>query len=351
MHEVKQDGRKVYIEDVPRVSWANGEMCEFASCLVSAMKCLGEDAAYSYVMGVSGAAFRFALEPKNWAFSNWGITNFTEDKYEPIRRAFSAVGHSYRVFERGEPDEDRARIMESIECGVPVIAFGVIPTADCSIITGYDEGGDVLLGWSTFQDIPDDHNHPHDPLGYMRKPDWHADTRGYILIGGTTERRPRRQVYLDALRWAIEVARTPRVGDRYTGLAALDVFADEMEDDRYFPSNNPDVIGHRYLSILCNLMMLDDHKSASPFLKQVVDGEFDLGPEVLRAAESYEHVSRLRGNLGKLLKEDFSPEQQAKLPDPKFRRWYALVIREIKYAEDQAIRQLEQIVRRCEREG
>ena len=57
------------------------------------------------------------------------------------------------------------RIMDSINRGIPVLAFGVVGPSDCCIITGYDQGGDVLLGWSTYQDIPEDHNIPHDVTG------------------------------------------------------------------------------------------------------------------------------------------------------------------------------------------
>jgi len=36
--------------------------------------------------------------------------------------------------------------MESIDRGIPVLAFPVVGPSDCCIITGYDEGGEVLLG-------------------------------------------------------------------------------------------------------------------------------------------------------------------------------------------------------------
>ena len=63
MSTIKKKGRKVYIDGVRKISWDTGEMCEFASALVSAMHCLGESIPYHYVMGTSGAAFRFTLNP------------------------------------------------------------------------------------------------------------------------------------------------------------------------------------------------------------------------------------------------------------------------------------------------
>lgn len=56
MPTIKKEGSKVYLEGVRKVSWDTGEMCEFASALVSAMQCLGERVPYYYVMGTSGVA-------------------------------------------------------------------------------------------------------------------------------------------------------------------------------------------------------------------------------------------------------------------------------------------------------
>jgi hypothetical protein len=113
--------------------------------------------------------------------------------------------------------EDLARITVSIDRGVPVLAFGVVGPSDCCVISGYDEAGEVLLGWSTYQDIPDDHKIPHDPTGYFRKPNWHESLDGYMLIGEKMAPLPRRVIYLDALRWAVKLARTPQMGTRCTG--------------------------------------------------------------------------------------------------------------------------------------
>ena len=56
---IKRTGGKVYIEGVRKISWDTGEMCEFASALVSALLCLGERIPYHYIMGTSGVAFRY----------------------------------------------------------------------------------------------------------------------------------------------------------------------------------------------------------------------------------------------------------------------------------------------------
>ena len=63
MSAVIKEGAKVFIPGVRKISWDTGEMCEFASALISALSCLGENVPYPYVMGTSGATFRFTLNP------------------------------------------------------------------------------------------------------------------------------------------------------------------------------------------------------------------------------------------------------------------------------------------------
>jgi hypothetical protein len=320
-------------------------MCEFASSLISALKYMGEDVSYHYVMGVSGVAFRFIIDPGKWNPGNYGILGMAKDAYEPIRRAFDAVGYGYSIHAKSTAEEDGTLIMDSIDRGVPVIAFRVVGPSDCSIITGYDDGGKVLLGWSTYQNIPDDHNIPHDSTGYFRKPDWHDNLReeGFILIGEKTERRSSRHIYRDALKWAVEVVRTPKVYDRYGGLEAYKVWADEMVQDRFFPKGAMAEIGQRYLSVLCNLMMLDDRRSAAEFLKLMAKDESDLAEGLHVATKCYEGICEMKNDLIDLVKDDFSAEAQRRIADHEIRRQYAEIIMRIRDKEEEAIGHIENL--------
>lgn len=340
MAVVRKEGKKVYIEGVRKVSWDTGEVCEFASALTAALACLGEDVPYYYVMGASGVAFRFTLDPGQWEPGNYSIRNISADPYEPIRRAFEAVGYEWTLHEKGSKAEDMARITTSIDGGTPVLAFGVVGPSDCCIVTGYDEDGEVLLGWSTYQNIPDDHNVPHDPTGYFRKPGWHDNLPGYMVIGNKVARRPLHEMYLDALHWAVHLARTPRVGRNYAGLAGLRLWAEEMTDPRYFPEGDEDVLGWRYLSTSINMTMLNDHRSAAPFLRQAAEQLPDLAPALLLAADEYTEACRLRNSLDQYIKEDFSPEALRGIADASARQAYARILVQIYDEEEKAIGQI-----------
>ncbi|MCC6729884.1 MAG: hypothetical protein IT208_11165 [Chthonomonadales bacterium] len=348
MARVVREGAKVYIEGVRRVTWDTGEMCEFASALVSAMQALGEDVPYDLVMGASGAAFRLTLNESIWSPGSFSIRSVCADPLEPARRAFRAVGRVLRAHEMGREAEDAAEIAASVERGVPVLAFGVVGPSDCSLVTGVDDGGATLLGWSTYQDIPDDHDVPPDATGYFRKPGWHANTRGYLLIGDPVARPPARQACIEALRWAAELARQPAVGAMPAGLDAYRVWAEAMRRDRDFPAADEGALGGPYLGILCNLMMVDDRRAAVDYLRRQAAEQADLATDLLAAAGRYAETCRLREGLRALLPEDFSPAAIRGLADPAMRADYAGVLLRMRDTDEAATIHIDRCLARLE---
>jgi hypothetical protein len=347
MSTIKKERKKVYIEGVRRISWDTGEMCEFASALVSAMLCLGEDIPYDYVMGTSGVAFRFTLNPGEWDFGNYSVRNIAADADEPIRCALDATGYAYTLCEKTTWRDDAAHILASIDRGIPVLAYGMVGPSDCCIITGYDQDGEVLLGWSTYQDIPQDHSIPHDATGYFRKPGWYDKLHGYILIGDKKERQPLRAIYLDALKWATHLMQTPTMGDKLTGLEALRAWAEEMTQEKYFPAGDEETLGGRYVSVAINMTMLRDHCSAEAFLKHVIADVPDFEPELSLAAGCYADVKRIRNGMDDLIGDNFSEQAMKAIAVPDTRRAYADAILQIRDVEQKAVTHIEQLIERC----
>ncbi len=343
---VKTDNGRACIEGVRRVTWDTGEFCEFASALVSAMEALGEKIPYHYVMGTSGTAFRFTVSRNIWEPGSFSINAVSADPAAAIRRAFQAIGRGYTLREMSSQQADAETIMDSIHRGVPVLAFGVVGPSDVSLITGYDDGGGTLLGWSTYQDIPDDHNIPHDATGYFRKPDWYQNTRGYILIEGKTQPWPPREVYLDSLRWAVALARQSQVREMPAGLGAYNLVAQALRQDKWFPTGDTRALGGPYLGILCILMMVDDHAAAVDYLRQIAGEEPDLAPDLLAAADCYQQACALRARLRDILKEDFADESIRQMADAGLRREYATVILDIRDCDEKAIGHIEQCLAR-----
>ena len=162
----------------------------------------------------------------------------SNNQVEPVRKAFDAVGHTYECILKEQGRDEayfRRRITESIRAeGRPVLAFGIIGPPECCIITGYDDYGDVLIGWNFFQGIPEMGGGEQEPSGYFRKRNWFNDFFGLIIIGEKKEKPPRGEIYRKTLTWAIEIARTPMVHGRHSGLAAYTAWSEHLLRDEDF---------------------------------------------------------------------------------------------------------------------
>jgi hypothetical protein len=121
-----------------------------------------------------------------------------------------------------------------------------------------------------------------------------------------------------------------------------------MTQDAWFPPDDPQVLGGRYVSTTINMTMLDDHRAAEPFLWQAAQEEPDLAPSLLRAADSYAEASRLRLSLDAYIKEDFSPEAMRAIGQPEARRAFAGILLQIRDAESQAIGHIERLLASAE---
>ncbi|MFC1718366.1 hypothetical protein ACFL6S_32220, partial [Candidatus Poribacteria bacterium] len=125
--------------------------------------------------------------------------------------ALEALGYESEYISKEEGRDNvsyfRKRIIESIrDKGRPVIAQGVIGPPEWCIIAGYDEYGDVLMGWNYFQGGPEAEL---EPSGYFRKRNWFEDTHSLVIIGEKQEQPPLGERYQETLRWATQIVRTP----------------------------------------------------------------------------------------------------------------------------------------------
>lgn len=342
----------------------------FPSCLRACLEFMGEDYGhrkitehnstwrldnlYVYLMGTTGAAFRLNWKP-GWHRDNVALFLMSGDPGASFRRGFEAVGYAWEgimredigydapdgQFDSGNEAYFRQRIIESIrDRGCPVLAHGVVGPPECCIITGYDEDGDVLIGWSFFQNDPDSKAGVKvEPSGYFRKGEWYQDTWDLMIIGKKGERPPLSKVYHDALKWALKVVRTPvTYGDRHNGLAAYEAWAAHLLRDDEFPADDMAVLRERH-------MVHDDAVGtvaegrwyATQFLKQITEHEPAMAEELLAAAACYEvehhlmwDIWNLVGGIGR------SDEHVRKLAEPAIRRQIALLIPQSRHKDAEA---------------
>jgi len=355
--------RKV-LEDVPRVQfYEGGPRCPEDITLPSVMRaileylgekdfgckhCLQQNpdckifCTYSYMVGVTGAA-SFLSWKKGWHGDNVAIFYMSDDPGAPEHRAFQAAGYGYEYVEKqGGQDSQvlfRQKIIESIQKGLPVIAYGMIGPPETAIITGYDEGGDVLIGWSFFQNFPDfNRGVTFEPSGYFRKAEWYDDTHSLFIIGEKQERPPLEQTYTDALKWALKVTRTPIVfpepeppelyRERANGLAAYTAWAEQLQKDDDFPLENEALLRERH-SVHNNVVgqVAEGRWYGSQFLIEAVNFlHYAMAEDLLHAAACYAAEHDLMWKIWDLAGGNGNPNAYRKLAEPEVRRQMVPII-------------------------
>lgn len=143
------------IPNVEKLYENKSENYMFPSCMRSAMSALNEEDAYnfSFFAGITGDLFtQIWLEPK-WRYND-SYSNVCKDTQLPIKNAFDACGYDYSYIKRSDIQKNKTgyleKIVASIDKGLPVLTFGIVGPPVCSIICGYAENGEILIGWSQF---------------------------------------------------------------------------------------------------------------------------------------------------------------------------------------------------------
>lgn len=352
------DPARVVLEGVPRVAFQaelgkDAQTMPFPACLTACLEYLGDGLGtrefdwrgqhwqqsnlYTFLLGVTGAAFRLAWRP-GWHGDNVEIMYMSDEPTAPFDRAFEAIGREHEFLMPEEGRDDRAywleRIDESVrELGRPVMAFGVVGPPECCIVAGYDEGGDVLVGWSFFQHFPEfNQGIELEPNGYFRKRDWFENTQTPLIIGDRRQRPPLRDTYCRALSWALHVVRTPETtaygAHRHNGLVAYQAWADQLLADDEFATDDMRLLWERYMVHNdATGLVAEGRWYAAAFLRQIAAAEPDAAEPLLTAVARYEaehdlmwRVWDLTGGIG------FSEDRVLKLTDPLVRRAMAPII-------------------------
>jgi len=354
------------LEGVPKIGYGSSSFMKcttFGAALESVMNFLGVQVNYEYIMFTSGAAFHQTWKD-GWFPGNSSILTMCEDPFEPIHRGMNAVGHEHIIrmcsgvdnfgvkasarksaYVTGAPaDEATAttEIVSSIDKGIPVLAIGVIDVPEWCIIAGYDNRGDTLFGWSYFQDNP---QVKKDPNGYFMKSGWFKDTQGYVLVGGKKVVPPMRQLCIDTLRFAVRIARTPVVNGDHSGLQAYVAWANQLANDSFEGLDMP-AIWERFTAYLDGLIMPDERKMASRFLRRVAKEEPDIAVDLEKAADLWQQEADHSGLWQQHVKQNSEGAQ--KFADIRVRRILADQLLRCRELGEQATKVIESLLARIE---
>jgi hypothetical protein len=357
------------LKGVPKIGfYSGGPRCPEDVCFPSVMRAmaeyLGEDVGcyevksksadcrfgctYSFFLGVTGAAFRLTWA-EGWQGDNVEIMYMSDQPMAPFERAFEALGWEFKYLGKEDPpikDEAfRQEIVESIDRGMPVVAFGVIGPPEACLITGYDDGGDLLTGWNFFQDFPEfKAGQEFEPCGYFRIRNWYATTEALIIPGEKVKRLEYKEIFRKSLEWAVKVMRTPRVTayglPRANGVAAFDAWIEAILRDEEFNTDNFEALNLRF-GVHDDAVgtVAEARWYGSVYLSRLANmapGNV-IRPEILKAAACFAKEHDLMwdawGAVGGIGRE---PDRAWNFKKPDVRRKLAEIIRETRELDDEA---------------
>ncbi|MGE5578768.1 MAG: hypothetical protein ACM3WU_01890 [Bacillota bacterium] len=357
------------INDVMRLTYelngGRGMHTPMCGALLAVMKRLGVETDYDFIACTSGAAFRMVWKD-GWYPDNSSVMYMDEGLLEPVQQAFDALGYEYAVrmcngFDAVFPVDQKtlarfpdtlcqdraqavAEIRKSIDDGIPVIAWGIVGPPEPCILTGYDNGGEVIIGTSYFQDDSAWRGDAiTDTTGYFRKADWFRAMLGYIIIGPRKPAPGRRQLYLKSLRRAVSLARAASVNDRHAGLAAYDVLASQLASEDMANLGLP-ALWERFMSYIDALIMPYERGSAAAYLRRMALDEPDWAPELERAAVLYSRVEKAGDEPLTYVK--MNNEGARKFADVALRRILADQLIQAREDDEQAIALIESLLSR-----
>jgi hypothetical protein len=373
--------KRLVLDGVPKVNfYEGGPRCPEDLCIPSVLRALGEyfnaekfgcrtcravqpgckiHCSYSFFVGITGVAAFLSWKP-GWDDNNAAFY-MSPDPEAPERWGMRALGYAYRWVEKtGMPEADQERfrqeIIRSLEQGIPVVGYGVVGPPEPALIAGYDEGGEVLIGWSFFQSIPElAAGVEFEPEGYFRKRDWFDATHSLLVIGEKQDPPPVKELYTDALKWWLPVARTPMVHPeveapewyrgRANGLAAYTAWAENLLQDEEF--SKADEAGLRQLHERHNNavgLVAEARWYGSQFLLQAVNSDalhYNMMEDLLHAAACYAAEHDLMWKAWDLVGGNGNPDAYKLLADPAVRRQMAEVILEARRQDELAILHVE----------
>ena len=286
-NSVKREGDRVWIPDIE--IWTTHEMPNSVMAAhAMAMKIMGEDISYVYLMGTSGSAFRLQLHKKWCPSSPHSFCGF-----ETVRGAMAALPYKVQPYEVKKDDVEnvkktRQAVIDSINRGWPCV-YG---SEEDGLILGYQSSGQEWLC-----------NHPYKP-NVWRPKEYSVEKDWPWGVGVYTEKKEpppdRRKCAIETIKLAIKLANTDQAGDYFCGYNAWETWINRLRDDELFAKTDQESLRtmmHGNAWIYENL--IDARKCAAEYLDNI-RGEFEgAADHIAKAASLYRGLAdKLRAGRG-----------------------------------------------------
>jgi len=272
MSKVQREGDKVWIEGVK--GWHFSEKASSVhAAMEKVMRTVGEDVDYSYLVGVSGLAFRMQVA-KNWCPSS----AHPSCGYQCVRGSVAALPWTIKAYEVKPDDTEgvkRAReaVVASIDRGVPC-AYG---SEEDGVIIGYQKGGEEWICVHPFSD---------GKTFVETKWPWGIG----VYTGPKAETPDRRKLAIDSLKQAVAMAHTKNVKDYACGFNAWEEWIAHLRGEEWVSA-----LENRSASMMGNswiyTCLVDYRTAAAAYLRAVApDFEEEVAARLANAADLYDRM-------------------------------------------------------------
>ncbi len=209
--------RKQVLEGVSTLGWGKDVECTFFGALDATLRYLKEPVDYTYLMGVSAAAFRLSFHQPNWCPSSPDAA--TNETY--AMQVLNAVGYKGQFLntEMTSQKEINQTIRDEIDKGIPVVAIDVVKVADWGVVTGYQNG---KLICRSYWDKGDEYS-------VAEKDPWII-----LKIEKAGPAPPKIDSIRDSLKLAVDLSRKKEIDHYANGLAAYDAWVKDLENEDSF---------------------------------------------------------------------------------------------------------------------
>ena len=266
--------------------------------------------------------------------SSFDLTQVNEHN-ATIRRAFAYMGYECEIVERtdGNYEEMKRRITASIDAGKPVLSFGPLePHEECSLVCGYDDDGDTLIGWSHFQS-----RNPSDtePNGMFRAADWGSKTMWKIVLCGD-KKEPKTDLR-EIVQHGLAIATAEDIDGLYAGHAAYTAWVGYVSDPACAKMKGKELKQKYWF----HKNLVGNHAEArcylGGFLREMAEGNECL----LKAAGNYEEIHDLCWKIWGVAGGTNKKSAYKALRKKKKRAAIVELIRKIKTLDFQAAEELQ----------
>lgn len=292
----KRDNAILY--SVPKVAFGQGGCTPFPMCVHSCAKYLGLRADYTRVMAESGAAFRFVWNTDCWDGGNMDVVHTFDDPVKVLDCGMRAMERTLQLMARtpqSKKEEFMDFIRREIDGGNPVIALGIIGPPEACVITGYKNGGNVVMGWNVFQEYQEYQACVRfEKNGYFVTGDWWENPSTTALIATGTESRPP-LTPREALRNAAQALEGRMCGSYAKGILAYDAWKNALLCDRNFPADA--VLYLLVERMMCHsdamYCLFEGRCHAAKYLRRLAEQHPAMAPGLNAAAEELEGIPEI----------------------------------------------------------